>query len=137
MQKLLSMVFLPSVWPVSGFVYSQVQWRLLITCLAASVWQLRQALVTSEPLLNGPCSALNLLWSAVDEPGPGALARTSCAEASAGGEGSAAHVAAVTTPPSISANVNRYAYRREQCPRRLCCVMLLSPRAIFPAPVLS
>ena len=36
-----------------------------ITCVAASVWQLRQTLVTSEPLAKGPCSSLNLVWSAV------------------------------------------------------------------------
>ncbi len=72
MQKLLSMVFLPSFCPVSGLVYSQVQWRVPMTCLAASLWQLRQALVTSSPVLNGPCSSLNLLWSAVDLPGAAA-----------------------------------------------------------------
>src|SRR3989338_9661440 len=75
MQKLLSMVFLPSFCPVSGLVYSQVQWRVPMTCLPASVWQLRQALVTSEPLANGPCSSLNLLWSAVDLFLVGAAAR--------------------------------------------------------------
>jgi hypothetical protein len=58
--------FLPSRWPLSGLRNSQVQCLVRITCLAASVWQARQALVTSGPEANGRCSSLNLEWSAVD-----------------------------------------------------------------------
>ncbi|MDT4857038.1 hypothetical protein FQZ97_914490 [compost metagenome] len=101
MQKLLSMVFLPSFCPVSGLVYSQVQWRVPMTCLPASVWQLRQALVTSEPLANGPCSSLNLLWSAVDLDDMGAAA-SACAALSSGA--GAAAVAPARGAASASAS---------------------------------
>src|SRR5574343_1698561 len=58
--------FLPSNWLVSGLRYSQVQCLVMCTCLAASVWQDRQTLVTSGPELKVCCNSLNLLWSAVD-----------------------------------------------------------------------
>src|SRR5512141_3168589 len=64
-QKLLMSVFLPSSWPCA-FLYSHFQCSVWCSCLEASVWQLRQALVTSGPELNSCCSALNWLWSAVD-----------------------------------------------------------------------
>src|SRR5512135_377397 len=64
-QKLLISVFLPRSWPCA-FLYSHFQCSVLCSCLEASVWQLRQALVTSGPELNSCCSALNRLWSAVD-----------------------------------------------------------------------
>ena len=38
----------------------------LLELWPASLWQVRQAFVTSEPLANGPFSASNLLWSAVE-----------------------------------------------------------------------
>jgi hypothetical protein len=99
MQKLLSMVFLPSFCPVSGLVYSQVQWRVPMTCLAASVWQPRQALVTSDPLLKGPCSSLNLLWSAVDfDPG---LTTAHSPWPPAAGAGAANGLASATPPISV------------------------------------
>ena len=55
MQKLLSMVFLPSFCPVSGLVYPRSSGGSP-TRLAAWLWQLRHALVTSSPLANGPLS---------------------------------------------------------------------------------
>src|SRR3972149_4530912 len=64
-QKLLMTCFLPRSWP-SGLRYSPFQCSVLCICLAASVWQLRQALVTSGPESNSCCSALNLVWSEVD-----------------------------------------------------------------------
>ncbi|WP_218118515.1 hypothetical protein [Halomonas shengliensis] len=53
------MLFLPSTSPSTGLWYSQVQWRVAITSSAASVWQPRQASVTSSPLAKGPSSASN------------------------------------------------------------------------------
>jgi hypothetical protein len=60
-QKLLAACSLPSFLPVVGLIASQVQCTLFITWCPASLWQARQALVTSGPVLNGPCSSLNLL----------------------------------------------------------------------------
>ena len=39
---------------------------LFITWWPAVLWQLKQALVTSGPVLNGPFRASSLLWSVVD-----------------------------------------------------------------------
>jgi hypothetical protein len=65
MQKLLTTVFLPSVCLVSGLRYSHFQCLVRWIWPAASVWQARQALVTSGPELKVFCSSLNLAWSAV------------------------------------------------------------------------
>src|SRR5574340_1519373 len=65
MQKLLITFFLPSFWPVFGLSASHVQCLVFITCFVASVWQTRQAFVTSCPDLNVCWSSLNLPWSAV------------------------------------------------------------------------
>ena len=64
-QNELTTVFLPSIWPVEATSFVQVQWIDLWTCFDASVWQVRQALVTSGPVANGPFSASNFEWSAV------------------------------------------------------------------------
>src|SRR3990167_9379369 len=64
-QKLLTTCFLPRTCWVSGLVHSHFQCWVLWICLAASVWQARQALVTSGPELNFWSSSLNLEWSAV------------------------------------------------------------------------
>lgn len=60
MQKLLTIVFLPSIRLVFGFSASDVQCLVFITCLAASVWEARQARVTSWPDLKVCCNSLNL-----------------------------------------------------------------------------
>ena len=60
MQKLLTTVFLPNIWLVTGFLYSHFQCLVRWIWPAASVWQLRQALVSSGPDLNSRCNSLNL-----------------------------------------------------------------------------
>src|SRR5512141_3410154 len=57
---------LPRFCPVLGSTDSQVQCLVCCTCLAASLWQIRQAAVTSGPVLKFFCNSLNLLWSAVE-----------------------------------------------------------------------
>src|SRR5512140_3741128 len=61
-QKLLMTWRLPSFCPAS-FTYSQVQCWVLCSCLDASLWQARQAFVTSGPDLKSPWSGAREEWS--------------------------------------------------------------------------
>src|SRR5512132_2690955 len=61
-QKLLMTWRLPSFCPAS-FTYSQVQCCVLCSCVEASLWQVRQALVTWGPDWKSPCSGAKEAWS--------------------------------------------------------------------------
>ena len=56
-QKLLTTCRLPSTCP-AGFTYSHFQCWVWWICLAALLWQVRQALVTSGPDWKSCCSTL-------------------------------------------------------------------------------
>src|SRR5512140_455687 len=61
-QKLLTTWRLPSFCPAS-FTYSHFQCCVLWSCCEASLWQVRQAFVTSGPDLKSPCSGAKPEWS--------------------------------------------------------------------------